>query len=53
MMAILRIERGKRIGARGYLNLTRWSRLWYHITAPQRSNMHNDTTLNSCKTLTC
>ena len=53
MMAILGIDAEKRIGARGYLNLTRWSRLWYNITTPQRSNMHNDTTLNSCKTLTC
>ena len=49
MMAILHIERGKRIGARSYTFLTKWS----NITAPQRSNMHNDTTLNSCKTLTC
>jgi hypothetical protein len=52
MMAILHTERGKRIGARGYLNLTGWSRLRCHITAPQRSNIHNNTTLNSCKTLT-
>lgn len=53
MMAILGIDAEKRIGARGYINLTRWSRLRYHITPLQRSNMHNDTTLNSCKTLTC
>ena len=49
MMANLHTERGKRIGARSYTFLTKWS----NITAPQRSNMHNDTTLNSCKTLTC
>jgi len=49
MMAILHIKRGKRIGARGYPFFTKWS----NIGAPQRSNMHNDTTLNSCKTLTC
>jgi len=37
-MAILHIERGKRIGARGYLNLTRWSRLLslIHISEPTR-----------------
>ena len=48
-MAILRIDAEKRIGARGYTFFTKWS----NIDAPQRSNMHNDTTLNSCKTLTC
>mgnify|MGYP003114057270 FL=1 len=52
-MAILHIKRGKRIGARGYLNLTRWSRLRYYITTLQRSNIANDTTIDRCKTLTC
>ena len=49
MMAILGIDAEKRIGARGYTFLTKWS----NIDTPQRSNTHNDTTLNSCKTLTC
>lgn len=48
-MAILRIERGKRIGARGYTFLTKWS----NIDAFRRGNIGSDTTLNSCKTLTC
>ena len=52
-MAILGTDAETRARACGYINLTKWSRLRYHITAPQRSNMHNDTTLNSCKTLTC
>jgi hypothetical protein len=49
MMAILHTERGKRIGARGYTFLTKWS----NIGVLQRSNIGSDTTLNSCKTLTC
>jgi hypothetical protein len=49
MMAILRINAEKRIGARGYTFLTKWS----NIGVLQRSNIGNDTTLNSCKMLTC
>lgn len=48
-MAILGIDAETRTRACGYTFLTKWS----NIDAPQRSNMHNDTTLNSCKMLTC
>ena len=49
MMAILGIDAETRIGARGYINLTKWSRLG-RIYA---GNDGSDTTLSRCKTLTC
>ena len=40
--------------AREYINLTSWSTLVrYNDTTLQCSNIANDTTIDSCKTLTC
>jgi hypothetical protein len=48
-MAILHIDAETRTRACGYINLTKWSRLG-RIYA---GNDGNDTTLDSCKMLTC
>ena len=48
-MAILGIDAETRTRACEYINLTKWSRLWRIYDG----NDGNDTTLNSCKTLTC
>ncbi len=48
-MAILGIDAETRTRACGYINLTKWSRLGRIYVGSDGSN----TTLNSCKMLTC